>query len=164
MLIWGPATAAATAIRLSCAEQSAGIYAYRELDFKRALGLGSAYGEEYLSIVERITILYPSDVFPVASIKGASVVYRKPLPSGGAPFSDGAFDLVLCFGVPHHKNPIRHHVRRKVRHGVMVNPAPHTKFRTLPTAWNHRYHRETLAHRLPPSGGYRVLNKKTDKA
>ena len=30
------------------------------------------------------------------------------------------------------ENPIRHHVRRKVRHGVMVNPAPHTKFRTLP--------------------------------
>ena len=30
------------------------------------------------------------------------------------------------------KDPIRHHVRRKVRHRVMVNPAPHTKFRTLP--------------------------------
>ena len=33
------------------------------------------------------------------------------------------------------ENPIRHHVRRKVRHGVMVNPAPHTKFRTLPSKY-----------------------------
>lgn len=30
------------------------------------------------------------------------------------------------------KDPIRHHVRREVRHSVMVNQASHTKFRTLP--------------------------------
>src|SRR4029453_5350626 len=29
------------------------------------------------------------------------------------------------------KDPIRHHVRRKVRHRVMVRPAPHTKFPTV---------------------------------
>jgi hypothetical protein len=31
------------------------------------------------------------------------------------------------------EDPIRHHVRRKVRHGVMVNPASHTKFQTDPS-------------------------------
>jgi hypothetical protein len=30
------------------------------------------------------------------------------------------------------EDPIRHHVRRKVRCGVMVNPASHTRFLTLP--------------------------------
>ena len=30
------------------------------------------------------------------------------------------------------EDPIRHHVRRKVRYGVMVNPASHTKFLTDP--------------------------------
>ena len=30
------------------------------------------------------------------------------------------------------KDPIRHHVRRKICHCVMVNPAPHTKFRIVP--------------------------------
>jgi len=30
------------------------------------------------------------------------------------------------------EDPIRHHVRRKVRYGVMVNPASQTKFLTEP--------------------------------
>jgi hypothetical protein len=30
------------------------------------------------------------------------------------------------------QDPIRHHVRRQVRHRVIVNPAPHTKFQTVP--------------------------------
>src|SRR5215207_3033988 len=35
-------------------------------------------------------------------------------------------------GVVRSQNPIRHHVRRKVRHGMMVNPASHTKFQIVP--------------------------------
>src|SRR3954454_1810428 len=35
-------------------------------------------------------------------------------------------------GVVRSQNSIRHYVRRKVRHGMMVNPAPHTKFLTVP--------------------------------
>ena len=30
------------------------------------------------------------------------------------------------------EDSIRHHVRRKIRHCVMVNPAPHTRFLTVP--------------------------------
>lgn len=30
------------------------------------------------------------------------------------------------------EDPLRHHVRRKVRQGVMVNPASHTSFLTVP--------------------------------
>jgi hypothetical protein len=30
------------------------------------------------------------------------------------------------------KDPIRHHVRRQVRQSVMSNPAPHTRFLTVP--------------------------------
>src|SRR4051794_38290469 len=37
-------------------------------------------------------------------------------------------------GVVRSQNSIRHYVRRKVRHGMMVNPAPHTKFLTVPLA------------------------------
>ena len=34
------------------------------------------------------------------------------------------------------EDPIRHHVRRKVRRGVMVNLAPHTRFLTVPSKTN----------------------------
>jgi hypothetical protein len=35
------------------------------------------------------------------------------------------------------KDPIRHHVRRQIRQSVMVNPAPHTRFLTVPIADHH---------------------------
>src|SRR3954454_14496746 len=42
-------------------------------------------------------------------------------------------------GVVRSQNSIRHYVRRKVRHGMMVNPAPHTKFLTVPQTFIDTY-------------------------
>lgn len=73
--------------------------------FAHALGFGSAYGDEFLPIIDkisRISILDPSDAFPVSSIKGVPVDYRKPEKSGVIRFDGDTFDFVSCFGVLHH--------------------------------------------------------------
>jgi SAM-dependent methyltransferase len=70
-----------------------------------ALGIGSAYGDEFLPIVDRIehlTIVEPSVKLRVASIKGRSVNYIDPDVSGTLPFESATFDLITCFGVLHH--------------------------------------------------------------
>jgi SAM-dependent methyltransferase len=73
--------------------------------FKSALGLGSAYGDEFLPIVsriDRITILDPSDAFRVANVGGVPCDYIRPSVDGLMPFEDGSFDLAVCLGVLHH--------------------------------------------------------------
>lgn len=70
-----------------------------------ALGLGSAYGEEFRPILDRImniTIIDPSDQLAVKSIEGVPVKYKKPDPQGLIRFPDESFDLLTCFGVLHH--------------------------------------------------------------
>jgi SAM-dependent methyltransferase len=73
--------------------------------FRRALGIGSAYGDELRPIARRckaITILEPSDGFVVKEIEGVPVDYVKPSPDGCLPFADDSFDLITCFSVLHH--------------------------------------------------------------
>jgi SAM-dependent methyltransferase len=73
--------------------------------FGAALGLGSAFGDEFLPIANRIdhiTVVEPSDAFGTGSIGGVPCDYVKPLIDGRMPFKDGRFDLVLCLGVLHH--------------------------------------------------------------
>lgn len=74
--------------------------------FARALGIGSAYGDEFAPIADQIaeiTILDPSDAFA-----GETLLYGKPCtrvkpgPSHELPFEAGSFDLITCFGVLHH--------------------------------------------------------------
>jgi SAM-dependent methyltransferase len=83
-------------------------HGYRQLGnrrFARVLGLGSAYGDELRPIIDRmdsVTILDPSDEFPVSEIAGVPVSYAKPEVSGRIGFEDGSFDLVTCFGTLHH--------------------------------------------------------------
>lgn len=80
--------------------------------FKNVLGLGSAFGEEFkpiLNRIEKITILDPSEVFANASkIAHIPCNYVKPLPSGDMPFEDSRFDLITCFGVMHHIPNVTH--------------------------------------------------------
>ncbi|MFJ2739470.1 class I SAM-dependent methyltransferase [Streptomyces sp. NPDC087440] len=79
-------------------------------DFPRALGVGSAYGGEFLPVLDRIgevTILEPSEHLRSPSLRSDSgreipVRYVEPVPSGDMPFADGTFDLTLCLGVLHH--------------------------------------------------------------
>lgn len=74
--------------------------------FKRALGVGSAYGDEFKPIADRIdhlTILDPSDAFSdVKEVLGTPCDYVKPNPDGSMPFEDHHFDLVTSLGVMHH--------------------------------------------------------------
>ncbi|OHB62431.1 MAG: hypothetical protein A2Y76_06825 [Planctomycetes bacterium RBG_13_60_9] len=77
----------------------------RDGRFKSALGLGSAYGDEFLPIVSRIdhiTILDPSDTFCVTDVGGVPCDSMRPSVDGLMPFGDGSFDLALCLSVLHH--------------------------------------------------------------
>jgi SAM-dependent methyltransferase len=83
-------------------------HAFRHLKsrmFRHALGFGSAYGLEFLPIVdrvERLTIVEPSIKLRSAEIGGLVPDYVTPDPSGLLPFGDATFDLITCFGVLHH--------------------------------------------------------------
>ena len=84
-------------------------HAFRHLPpdrhFSRALGFGSAYGEEFAPLSSRIgelTIIESSNAFVRPEVCGVPTRYLKPGPFGKLPLEDGAFDLVTCFGVLHH--------------------------------------------------------------
>jgi len=73
--------------------------------FKSALGLGSAYGDEFLPIVsqiDHITVLEPSELFRGTHVGGVPCDYVTPSADGLMPFKDGSFDLAICLGVLHH--------------------------------------------------------------
>ncbi|MEM1094746.1 MAG: class I SAM-dependent methyltransferase [Bacteroidota bacterium] len=79
--------------------------------FHHALGFGSAKGDEFAPIIDRIdrlTILEPSDQFVQATVCGTPVDYVQPDVSGTLPFAPGTFDLVTCFGVLHHIPNVSH--------------------------------------------------------
>lgn len=73
--------------------------------FKNAFGLGSAYGDEFLPIIDNIknvTISDPSEAFKNKEVHGVPCKYIKPSIDGVLPFEDNSFDLITCFGVLHH--------------------------------------------------------------
>jgi len=78
---------------------------------EHALGLGSAYGDEFLPIADRlrrITILDPSDSFSTDHVAGVPCRHVKPRTNGDMPFDRETFDLITCFGVLHHIANISH--------------------------------------------------------
>lgn len=99
-------------------------YAYHELnnqhafkfirnrEFKEALGIGSAYGDELKPIINninKITILDPSDAFSdVQLISDTPCEYVKPSSDGDMRFENGKFDLVTSLGVMHHVPNVSH--------------------------------------------------------
>ncbi len=74
--------------------------------FKKALGIGSAYGDEFIPISKQIgsiTILDPSDAFSgINNINGTPCVYKRPNIDGTMSFEDQSFDLITSLGVMHH--------------------------------------------------------------
>lgn len=70
------------------------------------LGLGSAQGEEFIPILDKITsikIIEPSDKLTDNTLlKGIDYEYVKPQVEGTLSFNDNSFDLITCFGVLHH--------------------------------------------------------------
>lgn len=84
-------------------------HAYRFLrnrTFNRALGIGSAYGDEFLPLaknIQEIFVLDPSDAFSdIETIGGVPCAYKKPNSSGDIPFDNNFFDLITSLGVMHH--------------------------------------------------------------
>src|SRR5437867_9732918 len=86
--------------------------------FSHALGLGSAYGEEFKPIASRVrklTIVDPSDSFVAGRVHGIVTQYVKPTIDGTLAFDDNGFDLVTCFGTLHHIPNVSHVVRQLYR-------------------------------------------------
>lgn len=71
----------------------------------RALGVGSAYCEEFLPILphlSHITSLDPSHEFSIDKLGDVPVSHQRPSIDGRMPFPDSHFDVITCFGVLHH--------------------------------------------------------------
>lgn len=71
-----------------------------------AIGLGSAYGHEFLPIADRlskITIIDPSDEFAAHGALGITPLeYRKPALDGKLDFPDNHFHVATSMGALHH--------------------------------------------------------------
>ena len=71
-----------------------------------AIGLGSAYGDEFIPITNRlskITIIDPSDKFAEhETLNGTPLEYRKPNLNGKLDFPDKHFHLATSMGALHH--------------------------------------------------------------
>jgi SAM-dependent methyltransferase len=83
-----------------------------------ALGLGAAYGGEFLPILDRldsITILEPSTVLRSDKIGDVPISYADPAPSGAMPFDAASFDVVTSLGVLHHIPNVSHVVSEMAR-------------------------------------------------
>ena len=96
-----------------------------------ALGLGSAYGEEFLPVIDRIktiTIVEPSDKLIGENINGIQPKYSKPQIDGTLSFADNEFDLIVCFSVLHHIPNVSHVLSELVRvlkpNGVIIIREP----------------------------------------
>jgi SAM-dependent methyltransferase len=76
------------------------------LRFHKALGIGSAYGDEFIPIadkIDQISIIEASEKFVEQKrIGNTPVKYIKPTFDGKMPFADNEIDLVLSFSVLHH--------------------------------------------------------------
>lgn len=90
--------------------------------WERALGLGSAYGGEFLPISRQIgelVIVEPSKELRSPSIGALVPRYVDPAPSGDLAFGNAVFDLAVCLGVLHHIPNVEHVVREL---GRVVKP------------------------------------------
>ncbi len=71
-----------------------------------ALGIGSAFGAEFLPAMKhlgKVDIIDPSDDFHDNNmLKAYDAKYTKPRPDGQMPFANDMFDLITAFGVLHH--------------------------------------------------------------
>jgi SAM-dependent methyltransferase len=84
----------------------------------RVLGFGSAWGDEFAPIADRIDelcIVDPSDAWERRCVHGIPTRWVAPVPSGALPFEGGSFDLVTCLGALHHIPNVSDVVRELAR-------------------------------------------------
>jgi SAM-dependent methyltransferase len=77
----------------------------KDMVFENALGVGSAYGDEFLPVVDqikKITILEPSDQLFSHKLGSVEPKYVKPNIDGKLDFPNNSFDLIVCFSTLHH--------------------------------------------------------------
>jgi SAM-dependent methyltransferase len=97
------------------------LYGFRFLPdsaFRNVVGIGSAFGGEfipYASRIQKLSIVEPSEHLRVAHIGETPVSYSEPNPDGTMPFEDNCFSLVTCFGVLHHIANVSFVLRELVR-------------------------------------------------
>jgi SAM-dependent methyltransferase len=105
------------------------LHGYRHLPagrFERVLGIGSAYGDEFAPIKDRIgelVIVDPSDAFAADRVLGIPARYIKPRGDGRLDLPDASFDLITCFAVLQHipkVTPVLHEMYRCLRPGGRV--------------------------------------------
>lgn len=73
--------------------------------FKNVLGIGSAFGDEFIPIadrIEKLTILESGEGFFNDRIKNLTPTYISADFSGSLPFVDNSFDLINCLESLHH--------------------------------------------------------------
>jgi SAM-dependent methyltransferase len=77
----------------------------KNMKFEHVLGFGSAWGHEFLPIIDKITkltIVEASEQLRSKNIGGIVPHYVTPAISGKMEFQDETFDLITCFHVLHH--------------------------------------------------------------
>lgn len=91
--------------RYNTMNQYFGFRHFNKKKFRNVLGIGSAFGHEFLpiiSMIDEITILEPSDNLVSHRLGQVIPSYLKPEIDGKINFKDETFDLITCFGVLHH--------------------------------------------------------------
>lgn len=86
--------------------------------FEHVLGIGSAYGDEFLPIADRIhrlTIVEPSDNFFSTQVHGIPTTYKAPSPDGVLDLPSASFDLTIVLGVLHHIPVVSQSIREMYR-------------------------------------------------
>lgn len=84
------------------------IHGFRKIKidhFENVLGFGSAWGDEFEPIINKITnltIIEPSDSLRSKRIGEVIPNYVKPEIDGSIKYNDNSFDLITCFGTLHH--------------------------------------------------------------
>ena len=102
--------------------------------FDNALGIGSAYGDEFQPVaksISKVTILDPSDAFAdTKEILSVPCSYQKPNPDGDMEFESNNFDLIFSLGVMHHIPNVSHVLnecnRCLIKGGIMLLREPIT--------------------------------------
>ena len=116
--------------------------------FRKVLGLGSAYGDELSPVADRLSsavIVESSDGYEAKHQLPFDMEWRKAVPSGDLPLSDGEVDLALCLGVLHHLPNVSHVISEL---GRVVEPGGYALIREpIISMGDWRQHRQGLTPR-----------------